>query len=382
MIQTTNLYIEIFGLILFLILLVSFQSFRNLFTFSTQVAAKKGERSQVVDFVRGVAMCAIVAIHIDSYFAFFHPKDTEIVLSKWIANISRFCVPAFIFSSGFFLSWKGFSLFWTSKVKNLLVPYIIVACIGYFTKYPLENFLSDIIPKLLLGKVFQPYYYVPLLFGFYLLYSLFFRNIQNWNSKLFYVVLIASFVINIWSNHFYPKSIPYLNDIEAISVTNYIFFFVAGFSAKRILTNKEIFLESFVANKNYLSGLIAAIALYLTVVSYYTITVQLEISNHFLFYPIACFIFLTLIGIQFESTNNQSMKKLYSAFVYIGENSLALFLLHPMTIHLMHMIDPYYLGGFYLSWIITFAINICLPLITWKLAYGIIGKLVDSEKKC
>jgi surface polysaccharide O-acyltransferase-like enzyme len=185
MIQTTNLYIELFGLFLLFLLAFSFPSFKNLFTISVETNAKKGERSRVVDFVRGIAMCAIVVIHIDSYFAFFHPKDSELVLSRWLANVSRFCVPAFIFSSGFFLSWKGNSAFWVSKVKNLLIPYVIIACIGYFTKYSPANFLSDIIPKILLGQVFQPYYYVPLLFGFYLLFAFIFRNIQNWSPTTF-----------------------------------------------------------------------------------------------------------------------------------------------------------------------------------------------------
>ena len=67
MIQTTNLYIELFGLILLFLLALSFVSFRNLFTFATTAPVKKGERSQVVDFVRGIAMCAIIVIHIDPW---------------------------------------------------------------------------------------------------------------------------------------------------------------------------------------------------------------------------------------------------------------------------------------------------------------------------
>ena len=381
MIQTTNLYIELFGMILFILLAVSFSSFKNLFTLSTATPTKKGERSQVVDFVRGIAMCSIVVIHIDSYFAFFHPKDTQLISSKWLANLSRFCVPAFIFSSGFFLSWKGNSAFWVSKLKNLLVPYVIIACIGYFTKYPPADFLSDIIPKLLLGQVFQPYYYVPLLFGFYFLFAFVFRNIQTWSSGIFYSVLAFSFLLNFASNHFYPRSLPILGSLEAISFSNYLFFFVAGFSAKRILTNKEIFLEQLQVNRYYFPTLLFAMFLYLAVVTYFTVSINLEISNHFLFYPIACFVVLTFLGIKMESTQSVQWKRVYSGLAYIGENSLALFLLHPMTIHLMHMIDPYYFGGFYLGWIITFVINIAIPLIVWKLAYGIIGRITGTEKK-
>jgi probable poly-beta-1,6-N-acetyl-D-glucosamine export protein len=377
MIQTTNLYIELFGLILLLLLTISFKSFRNLFTFSTDMPTKKGGRSQVIDFVRGIAMCSIVIIHIDSYFAFFHPKDSELILSKWLANFSRFCVPAFILSSGFFLSWKGFSPFWVSKLKNLLLPYAIIASIGYFTKYPAESYLQDIIPKLLLGQVFQPYYYVPLLFEFYIIYALFFRNIQNFSPKLVYSLLIGSLLVNFLSNHFYPRSTPIVGGLEAISFTNFVFFFVVGFTSKKIFTDKEAFLENMRANNFYFPCLLLSILLYLGIVTYYTITISLEISNHFLFYPIAVFIVLSFIGIKLEATSLKPIKKIYSTFAYIGENSLALFLFHPMVIHLMHMIDPYYFGGFYLGWLISFTLNIVLPLILWKLGNGIVYKLAE-----
>ncbi|MCB1191250.1 MAG: acyltransferase [Leptospiraceae bacterium] len=314
-------------------------------------------------------MSAIVVIHIDSYFAFFHSKDPELVISRLLANFSRFCVPAFVFSSGFFLSWKGTSTFWTSKVKHLLIPYLVIACIGFFTKYPPETFLTEIVPKLILGTVFQPYYYVPLLFGFYLVYALFFRSIQTWSRGTFYFVLIGSLLINFASNHFYPRTLPILGESETISFTNYFFFFVAGFSAKKILTDKDVFIESIKANRFYFPLFLFTIFLYLSAVAYYTIAIRVEISNHFLFYPIACFIALTYIGIRLESAESKNLKRVYSGFAYIGENSLALFLLHPIVIHLMHRIDPYYLGGFYLSWIVTFVVNIILPLLIWKLAF-------------
>ncbi|MBP7281049.1 MAG: acyltransferase [Leptospiraceae bacterium] len=378
MIQTTNLYIELFGLILLLLLLVSFQSFKNLFTLENDLPTKKGERSRVIDFVRGIAMCAIVVIHIDSYFSFFHPQDREIIITKLLANFSRFCVPAFILSSGFFLSWKGFRAFWGSKVKNLIIPYVIIACLGYFTKYPKENFLTDIIPKLLLGQVFQPYYYVPLLIGFYIIYAVFFRSIGTWKKQTFYYITALSLIINFWSNHAYPKTDPTIGGFEAISFTNFVFFFVVGFSAKRLLTNKEIFLENIRANKLYFPVLLLFIFLYLGAVAYSTIEMNLEISNHFLFYPIACFVVLTFLGIKLEPIQFKPIKSVYSTFAYIGENSLALFLLHPITIHLMHMIDPYYFGGFYAGWLVTFALNIIIPLSVWKIVNGIIFKLKEQ----
>ena len=109
---------------------------------------------------------------------------------------------------------------------------------------------------------------------------------------------------------------------------------MAGFSAKEFLTNKEVFLDELKSNKYYFF-LIFAILLYLVLVSYYSVTLNLEISNHFLFYPIAFFVILTYFGKKNRTKDSVLLKRVYSGLAYIGENSLALFLLHPMTIHLM-----------------------------------------------
>jgi hypothetical protein len=249
---------------------------------------------------------------------------------------------------------------------------------------PPANFLSDIIPKILIGASFPTLLLCSSslwILSFYL--HSFFEIFKTWSPTTFSIPCLGVSLSNkLWFESFLSEvHCHIIGGLEAISFTNYIFFFVAGFSAKRILTNKEVFLEQLKINSFYFPSLLFAILLYLAVVTYYSVTLNLEISNHFLFYPIASFVVLTYIGIKIEPSNSAFIKRVYSGLAYIGENSLALFLLHPMTIHLMHMIDPYYFGGFYFGWVITFAINIALPLIVWKTAYGIIDMIAGTEKK-
>jgi probable poly-beta-1,6-N-acetyl-D-glucosamine export protein len=378
--QTINLSIELFGIILLVFLILIFPSFKKLFILNNDSLLTKPERNKAIDFTRGIAMTAIVVIHIDSYFQFFHPTDIETYYTRMIANLSRFCVPAFILSSAFFLSYKGANLYWTGKLKSLFIPYVIIAVIGFFTKYPPFSFFQEILPKLLLGQVFQPYYYVVLLFQFYFLYVAFFKNISTWSQKKFVLVLVLSALINVWSNHFFPKTNVFFQTIEVISFTNFLFYFVLGLSAKRIFTSKVEFLEPFQKNKFYKWAILISILLYLIPVIYFTFTTKIEVSNHFLFYPIVCFLLITLLGLFFESKSLQT-EKLFSIFCYIGENSLAVFLLHPMVIHLMHMFDPYYLGGFYSSYIITLVLNLVIPLAVWKFFFYFINRVNPKIEK-
>lgn len=360
-----NMYIEIFGILLMILLIIILPEFKKIFILEEiPQSSQKPERNKAIDFTRGFAMVAIVLIHIDSYFQFFHPNDYETYFTRLIANYSRFCVPAFIFSSGFFLSYKGANPYWTGKLKSLFLPYLIISIIGYFTKYPPYEFFETIVKKLLMGQVFQPYYYVALLFQFYFLFAVFFKDYRTWSRTKFSLVLVFSGILNFWSNHFFPKENDFLRSIEAISFTNYIFYFVLGLSAKTILTNKIIFLETIKPVK-VKSILFISILFYLIPVTYSTFKIKIEVSNHFLFYPILSFILITYLGLYFETRIN-FLKRAYDLFCYIGENSLAIFLLHPMVIHLMHSFDPYYFFGKYISYFFTLGVNLILPLLIWK----------------
>lgn len=360
-IEKTGLLIELLGILCF-ILLTIFSSFGKIAK-KQDFGVQEESRSSIIDFIRGIAMFGIVIIHIDSYFQVYHAQTFEIQITRLLSNLSRFSVPAFIFSSAFFLKWKGAGNLWKSRFFQLIIPYAGISFAGYFTKYPPLQFFQKFPLKLLLGQTFQPYYYVPLMLELYLLYSLFFKNIHSWKKSFYLGTLILCAGINFWSNHFFPRENNLLNEIYPISFTHFIFFFVLGFSAKSVLTSKTVFQKEF--NTATLLVILISILFYLVPVSYYSFTENIEISNHFLFYPVAVFILLTKIGYWMESKKDGIASGVFQFFSYIGKNSLSIFLLHPIVIHLMHIFDPFLMGGFIVSWALTLVMNIGIPLLVW-----------------
>lgn len=298
-------------------------------------------RSATFDILRGFAMIGIVMIHIHSYFNFFHPKDVSVINSTLLlSNFSRFSVPAFIFTSAIFLSKK--QGYWKSKILHLALPYFLASAAGYFVKYS-NHSLYEFLNFLVFGKVFTPFYFVPLLFQFYFLFFLASNYIKktNWIPILF----ITTFVINLLSNLNYLDQ--FLPDIyNGISIFNYIFFFYIGLIFKNIPQKKT---------KNDYLAFFALHSIVLIFLAYFSFQ-KLDFKNHHIVYPILIF---TLV-INFSEYLPTKLQKLIQ---YIGKNSLSVFLLHPFIIHFMHSIDPYFLGGPFLAYIITLFLNLGIPLL-------------------
>jgi len=353
---------EFIGLVLLLILLLQ-KTFRDFLVGTSQntIISKGKERSQAIDILRGIAMCGIVLIHVDSYILYYHPEDNITFFSRAIANLSRFSVPAFIISSGIFLSWKGKREFWKSRLVHLILPYSIFCMAGYFTKYPpTDGWTTDFVVRYFSGSIFEPYYYVPLLLQFYFLYSLFLKENHSWNSNLRYIVLFFSLILNLISNHFFLEG-ESLKKIEPILFSNFIFFFVLGILSRPILSSPLLFSDFFNQSKIKYS-LYVLTGIYIIYIIISTFQTRFGFSNHFIFYPIVSFLILFNLGIKMEKSNNQVVQRLNQILSHIGKNSLFIFLVHPILIHILHAFDPFSLGGKYISYLIIFILNISIPL--------------------
>ncbi|MCE9500463.1 MAG: acyltransferase [Leptospira sp.] len=368
-------HVELTGLFLGLLLFTFSASFREFFRFTDQPARNTGiSRSTAVDFVRGISMIAIVIIHVDSYFEYYHPKDSIIYFTHFMANISRFCVPAFILSSAFFISYKGTSAdFWIPKIRHLILPYLLIASIGYFTKYPVgENFTYDFFFRLLSGKIFTPYYFIFLLLEFYLFYAFFLRFFEK-NRWAMLVLLGISIPVNYVSNIYVTGSnTPWIDALCVSSLTGFIFFFFIGMSSKNIFKDQIRFEKLLADDSIFRVFLPVTVIIYLVVVAFVSFSARIDLSNHFLFYPLVIFILLYRAGLKIERSSNTLLKNAYKGTTYLGEKSLAIFLIHPAVIHLMHNFDPFYPLGAIAGWLIGIVLNIVIPLLIWELAGRII----------
>jgi probable poly-beta-1,6-N-acetyl-D-glucosamine export protein len=307
------------------------------------------KRDRNLDIVRGLGMIGIVLIHVHSYFTFFHnPHETVQIFTLNLANLSRFSVPVFIFSAGYFCRNKSFLNFWKPKLFTIFIPYFLASLVGYFVKY--NNYdLLDFFYRILFGSVFTPFYFIPLLMQFYLLYYVLVRHFTA-NGRISF--LFFSLLINIASNEghfaFFPR------EYFVISPTNFIFPFALGVNLSiegKYSNIGEFFKEKILIYTNATLFFISSIA-----IVFLTSSNLSPMSNHTIIYPT-----LALFGLySFKWARIPG-----DALAIIGKNSMGIFLLHPFVIHFMHSFDPYILGGAWLSIPGTLALNIFIPLVVW-----------------
>ncbi|TGK49673.1 acyltransferase family protein [Leptospira bouyouniensis] len=335
---------ELLGIILAGMLLLTYNCFKIPFEMPSPTDVKE-KREIRFDILRGFAMIGIVMIHIHSYFQFFHPADTFIIHNTlFLSNLARFSVPIFILTSAIFLRKK--EGYWISKFKHLILPYTLFSILGYLIKY--KNYsLNELIEFYIFGKVFTPFYFVPLLLQFYLLFLL--LNPILLQKKLKPWILLLSFSINVISNlgllnQFLPEQ------YHSISIFNYIFFFVLGINIGSTKKSSSISSDK----SKYINVVFFTIFIVLLIL--FSHLYGTDLKNHHTIYPIFIMIFIW----NYLNYFNSFIANLFS---YIGNQSIFIFLLHPFIIHFMHSIDPYSFAGPFFGYIFTLLLNVGLPIL-------------------
>lgn len=316
-----------------------------IFRFPTSIpySISRENRDGRLDQMRGIAMIGIVCIHIHSYFEFFHPTDFNITTwTLFFSNLSRFSVPVFIFGSSLYLNKKDD--YWRSKFKSLLLPYTIACIIGYLIKYQTYS-IPDFVIRFLTGSIFAPYYFVPLLFQFYIIYYFLPERILT-DSNLI-ILLALSIIVNLLSNfnvfnNLFPEW------YAPLSVFNFLFFFFLGLFLKKfsISNSSKIRLQFESQIFLFLASIVLLFIFSLK---------NINLKNHHLVYPLLSILILNhILPISAENYFSKSLG-------FIGKNSLYIFLLHPFVIHQMHAFDPYLLFNPYIGYLLTLILNVGIP---------------------
>ncbi|MCG6149539.1 acyltransferase [Leptospira levettii] len=335
---------ELLGIILAGMLALTFYTFRIPLLFPVPIQTKNSRESRF-DVLRGFAMIGIVMIHIHSYFQFFHPADTFIIHNTlMLSNLARFSVPIFILTSAIFLKIK--EGYWISKFKHLVLPYTIFSILGYWIKYN-HYTLNEFLIFYVLGKVFTPFYFVPLLLQFYLLFYILNPIMKAGSGRN--IILLVSFLINVISNlGFFDTYLP--SEYHSISIFNYIFFFVLGINiGKKNQSSSDI-------NQNSKFILSIYFVLSLILILIFSHLFGSDLKNHHTIYPVLFLLFIW----QFLNDFNGKVSKVLS---YIGNQSLFIFLLHPFIIHFMHSVDPYTFAGPFFGYLFTLILNVGIPIL-------------------
>ena len=152
------------------------------------------------------------------------PKSIPQILIFSVNKFLSFCVPAFIFLSGFklFKSYEerplNVKLFLARRFKKIVIPYFFAVFI-YIVYFGAKGWLEDgIFKMLILGTVSAHFYYIVVLVQLYLMFPLIFRLFEKHSRTTFAVsMLITLFCVIFLRNGYWDRFFG-----------TYIFYFVLG----------------------------------------------------------------------------------------------------------------------------------------------------------
>ncbi len=270
---------------------------------ASEAEALVNTRLPYFDYLRGIAILAVVLIHVRNMYERYMPVN-DFSFLYITNNVLRFAIPFFLICSGILLNpnfkvGEGTFAFYSKKILRIFIPYTLLT-LGvalYFDR--LDIFWG----LLLTGEASPPYYFMLVLLQCYLLYPLLVRYKNNKNELLMFSFLLSVFSLfspMTWHFAGTPTIFPYL------------FFFVYGFVKRNDFLNYK-------NNPRELIGWLCITALYVLVV----------FAKPALFYNSQFFYGVALFNILFYFRERLTKSKiLEKTLVYLGKNSLWIYLLH------------------------------------------------------
>ena len=309
-----------------------------------------------IEYIRGVSMLGVVAIHIGAQYLMNPTPNLHLIAILEIA--SRFSVPIFFFISAFGLFYKidltapfDYEKFLRRRFKAVLLPYLIWSVLYiihdnffYGTGIPAPGYAAEI---LFFGLAKYQLYFLVILIWFYLLMPLWIKIIKNLTPLKFAVIFFLQIEFNYFSSYSvelfqFTQSLPADSILKMFLqwrlnylVLHYIFIFLLG---GILAVHSQKFFEWLSENKKIISaGFLAALIIHL---GYFYFLVYVEnfdlmaavntahqLSPSGFLYTIATSIFLFMV---FE--NFQLDKFSRAGLSLLGKNSYFVYLFHPLAI--------------------------------------------------
>jgi len=273
---------------------------------SKKEETKKTDRILFFDFLKGLAIIAVIIIHI-SGFIIASFQDVKVGVSI-MNNFLRFAVPFFFIMSGILLDpdIKGrLKNFYSRKITRLVIPYTL--CVIAVSLY-WENSFIEFLKMFITGKAAVPYYFFIILFQFYLLYPLLLKiKDKKWFLLLTFLISLTFFLIpQTWK----ILGIPFFG--------KFLFFFAYG-------THKRNYFLANNFNKKILYWIVLIIAFIVLMIFF-----PGRYFNVRLIYGIALFnlFFILKDRIRLKTYLNQLIIK-------FGQNSLWIFLIHYLIVKIL-----------------------------------------------
>lgn len=274
------------------------------FTFPLQHSHKneRRERSHFLDTARGIAMLAVIGIHVIRFFYYFNNFDPLfLTLSN---NLLRFAISFFFIISGIltpaqFKDIKTILRYYCKKFIALVIPYL---CVTLIYDSAIQKNPTTIITDIFTGNAVLPYYFIIVLFQLFLITPFLTRLAQH--TWFVYVSLFVSFLSFLIPSTWAFSGFPIL--------LQYLFFFVYGMHSRDYFCtprHREAYTKRFIPA---IIGLIISILCWVFVPVYsYNIQFIYGISLFLVFYSTYPF-----------------FKNALTHVAYIGTKTLWIYLTH------------------------------------------------------
>lgn len=189
------------------------------------------KRIDEMEIMRGLAIIAIVLLHVTAYFMGSPGSHLAYKVSFFFNQVTRFALPLFMVMSGWALAYNAkpeedidYAVFIKKRVKNILTPYLVwsvvyfIFYLTYIHKVPLGGGkLEDValfaqqpwqlipifLKNLLFGWNYVHLYFIILIFQFYLIFPLIIGPIRRVKSPLRFLTVASVLYILLMIYLFY-----------------------------------------------------------------------------------------------------------------------------------------------------------------------------------
>ena len=347
----------------------------------TDLSLKKRKRIEEIDYLRGFAILAVVAIHSSGHFTETSNVNLLLTINVIIDIFLYFAVPLFIFISGFvlYIKYKGLfskKLFLQKRAKSILPPYIIFSIL--YTLYDITIAINGnssfpsimkITFNFLIASSYYHLWYFALIIQFYIFYPYIIKTYDKFtsNHRTFYFMfsaliiqelwlIVKEIILNYFNSNTYFNSITYFNTILDLLLKrvffSHIFYFVLGiyvcqnyeYIVDKIFNAKKLIISIIVILTGAMSVLwingIAKYGGYHSIPKIYFLVPDLLGPVYF---PL---IFSILFIISWNFTNTGNKFSTYSKTIsLIGKYSLGIYLIHALFISIfVSLIFPQFNG--------------------------------------
>lgn len=293
------------------------------------------------------------------------PKSVPHIFIFTVNKLLGFCVPAFIFLSGFklFKSYEkrplSVKLFLKRRFKKIVIPYFL-AEIVYILYFGIKGWLSEnIFSYLILGTISAHFYYIVVLVQLYLLFPLIFRHFERHDHGIFALSALITLFCAIFLQNGYWDRFSGL----------YIFYFVFGmFWAKY-----DLYKKFNIPKISLAYVMVSAFHLFRLYLSEYSGKTYRLFAVFNIAYIILAIILLYAISEDFLKYS----KKIMTASKLLGKCSYSIYLYHLLVIYILkYDILPRFSLSVKWEFFITTAIVYCLILF-----YCVSISFMKKEKK-